>query len=619
MSEGSFPLKDLSRRKFQTGMVLVSLTLSVAATLFLLLFSSEMSLTVSSIVEEVTSAGFTVVFSRFILFVGILVFIVGAVLISFMAHLMMSERTKDIGLMKAAGCPNDRILYYFRTELLIVTFIGCFLGIVFGIVSDFVFINFFSSLGVQIPQVQINLWFVLLVFFVFFFLTIIFGGKPISDAIKIEPAKAISPMHYHGLGKGASFRVIPKSGFTLRIALRNLFRHKSATIRITLCLTAVFILVTVAVAGGIIADQTTSNWVEEAIGTGTILIAHQEMSDQYSLLLSKFYENRSTPQFNYTAEEYLISTEFVNQLTSIPGVSIDPRLITQAKVREIPGYTIDPLTGDSVPLGSNREGVSLIVGVEPEKLVNQWFTNGEFLKAGQEWKAVVGDTVGQEMFDSPLDESILVYNEKFGIVGVSMDPLNNGRVVYVPLTNLQNSTHLTQPNIIIARIDPSVNHAEALNQIRALTSTANSQFTVTELDGILTKSLDFLSTLWSSIMFLPIFSLVAASFCLVGYNVLVINEQRQELGILRAIGAKPRTVTKIITGQSLIILVSCFALGIILGLSLTMLILVPKPLVTSFALVEITGWLLVALAAPLVFTLYPAIKFARKPIMEIMS
>jgi ABC-type antimicrobial peptide transport system permease subunit len=619
MSETFFPFRDLARRKFQTGIVIVSITLCVAATLFLLLFSSEVGLGISSVVEGRLSAGFAAIFSHFVLFIGILIFIVGVVIVSFMSFLMMSERTKDIGLMKAAGCPNERILYYFRTELLIVMFLGCFSGIVLGILADFIFINFFSGSGIQFSQMAINLWFVFLIFLAFFFIGITFGGKPISDATKIEPAKAISSTYHYGLSDAPRFRTISKSGFAMKIALRNLYRHKSATIRIVLCLTIVFILVTVAVAGGIIADQTTKNWVEKATGKDFILVAHQETISQYSLLLSKFYESQVTPQFNYTAEKYLLPQELLTQLESMPGVSIDPRLIMETQVREIPGYTIDPLTGDSVPLGSNREDVSLIVGVDPQKVLTEWFLNGEFLKTGQEWKAVVGDTVGQAIFDSPLDESILLFNERFDIVGVSVDPLNNGNVTYVPLKNLQVATNVTEPNIILVKIDSSMNRTETLNQIRAAVEATNPQFTVTELDDVLNKSLNFIGDLWSTIMFLPVFSLIAAAICLVGYVMLSINEQRQELGILRAIGAKPRTVIKIISAQSFIVLFSCYALGIILGIALTLLILVPKPLVTGFAMVEIISSLLVVLVTTFIFTLYPAIKFSKQRILEMMT
>jgi ABC-type lipoprotein release transport system permease subunit len=531
---------------------------------------------------------------------------------------MISQRVRDIGLMKAAGCPNSLIVGYFKTELLIVTFSGCFLGVVLGVLADFASTSVFNSLGFQFSQEPINLWLVLLVFVVFFILASLVGAKPIYDTAKVEPAKAISPTFYYGLGKEPGFRVISKSGFTMKIAWRNLFRYKSATIRIALCLTIVFVLVTVAVAGGIIADQTTKNWVERAIGKDVVLIAHREMGAQYRLLLSEFYEQKEIPQFNYTDEKYLVPEELLNQLMSIPDVRIDPRLVTEAHIREIPGYTIDPVTGDPVPVGSNREGVSMVVGVDPEKVVNDWFLDGEFLKSSQEWKAVIGDTIAQRMFSKPLDEGLL-FNGNFDIVGICIDPIANGNVTYLPLKILQQVTNISRPNIIMVKISPSANHAEALSRIRASVSAVNSEFEVFELNEILDKSISFLGYLWSTVMLLPLFSLVTAALCLVGYVMLAINEQRQEFGVLRAVGAKPNTVVKIISGQSLMVLLLSYAAGIAVGIILTLLILVPQPLVTGYTIVEIAGWLLTAFVMIFVFSLYPAIKFARKPILEITA
>jgi ABC-type antimicrobial peptide transport system permease subunit len=472
-------------------------------------------------------------------------------------------------------------------------------------------------------QVSINPWFVFLVFLAFFFIGIIVGGKPISDAIKVEPAKAISPTYYHGLSKGPSFKAISKSRFTMKIALRSLYRHKSATIRIILCLTLVFVLVTVAVAGGVIADQTSKNWIERAVGSNEVLIANREVCNQYELLLSKFYAANQSSGFNYTQESYLIPENLSNQLESISGISIDPRLITEANITEVPGIVFNQATGNSSYVGSNRKGVSLVVGVESGQVLNDWFVeDGEFLQAGQQGEAVIGDSIAQEMFSEPLNERLEAFNnisDIFGIVGVCIDPINNGKVIYVPLEDLETATHVSGINMVLVKIGSSVNYKETLNHIRTLVNENYTQFGVLELNGLLNKCLGFLDKMWSTVMFLPAFSLVAASICLIGYVMLSISEQRQELGILRAVGAKPKTIMTIVSGQSFIVLLSCYALGVISGIDLTLLFLIPAPLITSFAIAEIIGWLLVVLATAFVFALYPAIKFSKRPIPEMLT
>jgi ABC-type antimicrobial peptide transport system permease subunit len=128
-----------------------------------------------------------------------------------------------------------------------------------------------------------------------------------------------------------------------------------------------------------------------------------------------------------------------------------------------------------------------------------------------------------------------------------------------------------------------------------------------------------MSYIWSAIMFLPLFSLFPACLCLIAYVVLAINEQRQELGVLRALGARPVTIVKIVAGQSLVVLLSSYAIGIAFGIIVTLLILIPDPIITVQTILQIAAWLLTALTATFVVSLYPAVKFSKKRIAELVA
>jgi ABC-type antimicrobial peptide transport system permease subunit len=570
---------------------------------------------ISLVVEGKLTAGFSSTFPRFMIFTGFLIFVVGAVIMSFMVFVMMSQKVRDIGLMKAAGCPNDLIFGYFMTELLVVTSVGCFLGVLFGIFADFASTSLISSFGYQLTQQPINFWLVLLVFGLFFALALIFGAKPILDTTKVKPSQALSPSYYFGVSKESSFRATSKSGLTMKLALRSLSRHKSATIRIVICLTAVFLLATVSIAGGIVAKNTTENWIERAVGRDMVLIAHKDMCDQYKLLLSKFYETKEST-INYTDEKYLMPQNITDRLNSMPNISaVDSRLVLEMHVEELVGYIIE----EYKEVGDSRKGNALVVGIEPQNGLGDWFLDGEFLKENQSWEAVVGDSLALSMFSVPLVQRINLRGEDFAIVGVCLDPINNGYVTYVPLKNLENITGVSKPNIVMVKTNPSADHIAVLNSIRAEIKSLDPKFDVLDLNEVLDKNLSFLSYIWSAIMFLPLISLFAASLCLIAYVTLTINEQRQEFGVLRALGANPKTVVEIVAEQNLAVLLSSCAAGIAFGIIITLLILIPEPLVTGFTVAEISGWLLAALAATFIFSLYPAIRFAKKPILEIMT
>jgi putative ABC transport system permease protein len=544
------------------------------------------------------------------------------VMISFTVFVMMSQRIRDIGLMKAAGCPNDLVFGYFMNELLIIVLSGCVIGMAFGLVADWLSVIIFNNLSLPISQGPINFWLVLLVFVAFFASALVLGTKPVLDTTRIEPAKAISPSYYAGLSKEAGFRVISRVGLAIRMGWRSLSRRKSATIRLVLCLSTVLILVTVSVAGGLIAEQTTESWVERAIGKDMLLVAHHDMTDQYEHLLSKFHGAEQETSFNYSDERYAIPNSLLDQLESFGAdINVDTRLILNGSVKEVSGIVLGETTGETHYVGYNRTGTSLIIGVDPQKALNDWYIRGRFLNSEQGLQAVVGDTIAARMFDEPLNQSIklLGRSAELEIVGVCLDPIDNGFVTYVPLNVLMSMTNLSRPNAVMIKVNASANYAAVVNQLGTIVDSSSPDFEVLELNTELEKSINFLGYTWSVVMFVPLFSLVSVSSCLVGYVTLSISEQRQELGILRALGVKRKSVLGIISMQTLLILLSSCAVGISFGTIITLIILVPDPIVTSFTVLEIASWLLAGVTAMFLLSSYPAARFSGKPLLEALS
>jgi ABC-type antimicrobial peptide transport system permease subunit len=223
------------------------------------------------------------------------------------------------------------------------------------------------------------------------------------------------------------------------------------------------------------------------------------------------------------------------------------------------------------------------------------------------------------MFSQPLVQSIRLQNKTFSIVGVCFDPVNNGKVTYVPIKKLQNITSAFDPNVVFVKVDTSVDQATILTQVKDKIGGINRELTAFELNEALEKNLDFLGSTWSTVMPLPLFTLTSATLCLIAYIMLAVDEQRQEFAILRSTGAKPKTIITILAIQSMIVLLSSCAAGISLGIITTLLILVPHPVVTSFTVIEVAAWLLAALIGMFLLSLYPAARFAKTPLLKIMS
>ncbi|MCW4030817.1 MAG: FtsX-like permease family protein [Candidatus Bathyarchaeota archaeon] len=626
MSKAAFPVNDLLRRKLQTGLTTITLTLSVASTLFLLLFSRRISWEIIS-AENVLTHGLSNVFSQFLLFIGVLIFAVGAVVTSFIVFLIMKQRTQDFGLIKAAGCPNGLVFGYFMTELLAITFLASVLGVVLGFAADFV-AN--SIIHFQAYQTTIDLWFALLIFATYFVLAITFGTKPILDAARVSPIKALSPVKYFGLTMGNRFKPLSRAGIRLKIASRSLSRRQSPTVRIFILLSVVFVLLTVSISGGVIANNTSLSWVEDALGSNVVAIAHESMGIHYRQLLAKFSGAAEVEDFNYLNPEYAVPRMLLDSLEKIQGIEIvDARLILKIHIQEVSNFTIDPETLVTLPVGNSREGDSLIIGVNPKKVTANWYLKGRFLSAEETSEAVIGDSIAQTMFSpdpkagihfsNPFFQGIRVQNETFRIVGVCVDPVNNGKVTYVSIEKLQKLTGIYEVNIILVKIDSTTDRSSVLAQIENEANEVNAAFSVFALEEVLQKNLDFLGSAWSTAMLLPLFSLISAALCLIGYTMLTIEEQRQEFAVLRAMGAKPKTVVTIVAIQNVIVLLLSFGVGISLGVIITLMILMPQPLVTSFTIIEILAWLLACLLSTFLLSLWPAVRFAKKPILKIMS
>ncbi|MGZ4850586.1 MAG: ABC transporter permease, partial [Candidatus Bathyarchaeia archaeon] len=490
MSKAGFPVNDLLRRKLQTSLTITTLTLSVASTLFLLLFSSRLGFNATSAVGTLTQ-GLTNILSQFILFIGVLIFAIGAVLTSFIAFLMMAQRTRDFGLIKAAGCPNSLVAGYFTTELLTITLPGCILGIALGFLMDYVVVNFVFP-SYQLP----NFWFAPLVFFSFFVLAIVFGIQPILKASRMSPVKALSPVNYYGLITANKHKALSRSGVTWRIASRSLFRRQSATIRIVILLSIVFIMLTVSVAGGIIASDTTTSWVKQTVEADAVAIAHNSTGNQYKLLLSKFSGAKETGDFNYSDPKLAISESVIDQLNSLQGVRlVDPSLILKEHVQEISNFTIDYETQMTYSVGDSRQEDVIVIGVNPEKLAGTWSVQGRFLSPNDDLQAVVGDSIANSMYSidrskgisisNALAEDMAFQNNTFNIVGICVDPINNGLVTYVPLKTLMNVTDVNSANLLLVTLNNSTDRSATITQIKTLIQSIDPDLNVFPLDSVI--------------------------------------------------------------------------------------------------------------------------------------
>jgi putative ABC transport system permease protein len=111
--------------------------------------------------------------------------IVGGIGIMNIMLVTVTERTKEIGLLKALGAKNQAILSQFLIEALVLTLVGGLLGIVLGAGISFVVSN-----AISIPFV-VKASSIALSFGVSAGIGVLFGYYPASKAAKLNPIDAL--------------------------------------------------------------------------------------------------------------------------------------------------------------------------------------------------------------------------------------------------------------------------------------------------------------------------------------------------------------------------------------------------------------------------------------------
>ncbi len=621
MSEISFPVKDLTRKKTQTALTFLGLTITVAATVFLILLGSGLGVEVGLLTRGGRlTGGFYNIFFQFTLILSILNLIIGPIITSFLVHLMMSDRMKDIGIMKASGCLSGSIFGYFLTELSLLIFFGTLAGIVFGVGIYYLSTFLLNFLGFSLSPV-FNLPAIAVISIFFIILLHIFGVLPIRKASKANPIEAMSPLFVLGTTSIVGRSIPSHFGFTFKIAFRNLLRQKTVTSKAIICLTIVLTLSTVAIAGGMVAKETTADYANRGIGYAVMIVGSQTITDRYVSFLTRFFEDSEMEEIDYFSQEFLISETFLEKLYGLSGVlKVDSRLMLETSVQEVPGIILDPLDQTTaIVIGEQRSDDATVFGVEPEKVVNDWLIFGEQLAEGAQEAALIGDTLAVNMFENALVQSIKVFpqgQQPYNIVGICVDPLNNGKVVYIPIETIYENLSAEGTNIVLLQID-SIENPQVLAQIEAEAS--QEGLTVVELDSIVDRYIDFLNSLWSLIMFLPLLSLATVAISLASYMMLLVSGQQHEFGIMRAIGAKPTKVIKIVLVQALVVVFVGGIAGISLGYFVSFWFLIAEPVISPSTIAFSLAFLIAILGVLCVSSILPALKVAKKTVVEIIS
>jgi putative ABC transport system permease protein len=112
---------------------------------------------------------------------------VAGILIMNVMLIAVSQRTAEIGLLKAIGAPRGEVLRLFLAESAVLSLLGCILGIGLAFVGVWILVRIFPSFPIQVP-----LWALGAAAAVSIGTGLLFGVLPARRAAGLDPVQALS-------------------------------------------------------------------------------------------------------------------------------------------------------------------------------------------------------------------------------------------------------------------------------------------------------------------------------------------------------------------------------------------------------------------------------------------
>ena len=270
----------------------------------------------------------------------------------------------------------------------------------------------------------------------------------------------------------------------------------------------------------------------------------------------------------------------------------------------IPGELITPLTAVDIPIfAAMSGGFRMEAGTPPvgpdDLLVDSFYA--------QQHKVHVGQT-------------LKLLNHDWHVSGVMQGGML-GRLI-VQLKSLQELTGNASParlSEILVKLDDT---ARTHDEVSVLNKLLDQNLTAISWQDFLGQfSISNLPQLETFIRVVTVLAVIVAFLVVFLSMYTAVIERTRELGILKALGAKPLTIVDMLVRESVILALGGCILGIVLALGAKSLIMVIMP--ATLQVVTVPDWWPktagIALAGALLGAIYPGLKAAKQDAIEALS
>ncbi|MBN1107560.1 MAG: ABC transporter permease [Bacteroidales bacterium] len=361
--------------------------------------------------------------------------------------------------------------------------------------------------------------------------------------------------------KRSSYMALARENF--RISVRAVKSNRIRTI-LTICIIAFGIMALVGILTAIDAIKSSLTSQFTMMGANSFTITSRGMNIQVG-------NNRYRAR-NFSRISYREAMEFRERFNEPAWVSVS----FNASGMTTLSYGTEE-TNPNITLTGIDDNYLTVSGYDIESGRN--FSPDE-IQSGRRL-ALLGSDVANVLFPTgidPLGKEISVAGLKFSIAGVlkskGASQLSSDNVCFIPVTAARQ--YFSRPNMNFnitvmpfrtVNLDIITGQAEAVFRIvRNLNPRDESDFNVTRSDNLVTLLLQNLKYITLAATLIGIVTLFGAAVGLMNIMLVSVSERTREIGVRKAIGAKPRTIKNQFLFESILIGQMGGIFGIILGI-----------------------------------------------------
>jgi hypothetical protein len=521
-----------------------------------------------------------------------LISIIGLLSASYLVSSMISQRMRDIGVIKAAGALPRRLLAYMTFEALVVIVSSCFVG---GLSALLIYsswswpnVSLFKQVGPLANAGATILIVVPLISLLLSYTVASFRVRRIVASSSVNAiSKQLSNLDLKTLGKPLR---IKKLGSAFNLATRNVSRDRGFN-KTLLSLGICVCLSMIVLSGALVSADTSTSYVVRAVPPNVLIVANSNVYNQYVSLGTSFSRTAPVSSIDYVNESYIITPENASAFRAIPGVeTVDTRLITMSSIT---GYvkahfasnqdTGENINTQIIPEVDTGTTQALIVGINSTSAIGDWYTSNGFLQsADAEFTMIAGDSLVGNIVQMPFNLSqVSAFGYRYDVKSALVDSLNAGRVLYAPVQTVQRTFGVNGYNVLLLKVrDPSI--LAAVSQVASSFGlVAGSQ------DPILNSNLAFLNSTWSYIFLIPILALALTCAILLSYLATNFSRRFNDYVVLKVLGASVWYRLRLLLWEAWGVLAISMLFAIPIAWGISIFFLVPDP-VLSIADLELS-------------------------------